>query len=137
MNQKTVGLTLRALTVALALILVAGTGLPLLDGVAYAQLAGPTLTASATPDGSSIQLSWTEITGADGYQLYKQEKGGAWGAAMPMTGTSYSDTSVMAGKTYGYYVRATDGDTLGSWSNYAEPESRRHAAPSASRTLRL
>ena len=122
MNQKTVGLTLRALTVALALILVAGTGLPLLDGVAYAQLAGPTLTASATPDGSSIQLSWTEITGADGYQLYKQEKGGAWGAAMPMTGTSYSDTSVTAGKTYGYYVRATEGDTLGSWSNYAEDE---------------
>ena len=48
MNQKTVGLTLRALIIALALILAASPGLPLLDGVAYAQLAGPSNAGCAT-----------------------------------------------------------------------------------------
>ena len=116
MNQKTVGLTLRALIIALALILAASPGLPLLDGVAYAQSAAPTLTANVLPD-NSVSLSWTEVTGADSYELYKQQEGGSWSSAMPMTGTTYSDTSVTAGTKYFYIVRAVEGGTAGAWSN--------------------
>ena len=79
MNQKTVGLTLRATILALALILVAGS-LPLLplDGVAYAQT-GPTLTAVVAPDNSSVSLTWTAVGGATDYEVYRQEQGGTVG----------------------------------------------------------
>ena len=120
MNQKTVGLTLRAAVIALALILAASSGLPLLDGVAYAQGAAPTLTASVTPDDTTVQVRWTAITGADSYQLYKQTDGGGWGTPMSLTDNMYDDTAVAAGSTYGYYVRAVTGGTSGPWSNYAE-----------------
>ena len=118
MNQKTVGLTLKATMLALALILVAGFAAVLpLDGVAYAQSAGPTLTASATPDGSTVQVSWTEVSGADSYDLYRQPEGGSWSSAMSMSGTSYDDTNVTGGTKYFYIVRAIDGGTPGAWSN--------------------
>ena len=117
MNQKTVGLTLSATILALALILVAGSGLPLLDGVAYAQSAGPTLTATAPPDGSMVDLRWTAVADADSYELYKQQEGGAWSAAMSMTGTSYTDTAVTGGNSYFYIVRAVEDGTAGAWSN--------------------
>jgi len=116
MNQKTVGLTLRAIFLALALILVAGPALPPLDGVAYAQTAAPTLTAVNAP-GGGVQVSWTAVTGADSYELYKMQEGGSWSDAMSMTATSYTDTDVTAGATYFYIVRAVTGGTPGNWSN--------------------
>ena len=117
MNQKTVGLTLRVTILALALILVAGFAAVLpLDGVAYAQT-GPTLTAVLAPGNSSVQLTWTPVSSADSYELYRQEVGGAWGSAMSMSGTSYTDSAVTAGKSYFYILRAITGGTAGSWSN--------------------
>ena len=116
MNQKSVGLTLRAIVIALALILAASPGLPLLDGVAYAQSAAPTLTAVNAP-GGGVQVSWTPVTGADSYELYKQQEGGSWSAAMSMTVTSYTDNSVTAGASYFYIVRAVTAGVPGGWSN--------------------
>ena len=116
MNQKTVGLTLRATIIALALILVVGSpALPPLDGVAYAQ-GGPTLTATALPDGS-VDVSWTAVGGADSYDLYKQPEGGSWSAAMSKTEITYNDTSVTAGTKYFYIVRAITAGAEGPWSN--------------------
>lgn len=138
MNQKTVGLTLRALIIALALILAAGTGLTPLDGVAYAQLAGPTLTVAPPPPGStSVTLSWNAIDGATGYQVVKQDTSvGTWSDEIEVSGTTYTDTDVMAGKTYGYYVRAVEGDTEGTWSNYRSVEiPGGTSAPTTVRTL--
>lgn len=121
MNQKTVGLTLRALIIALALILAASPGLPLLDGVAYAQLAGPTLVGNTTPANDAVSLSWNVITGATGYQVVKQDRAvGTWSAPMDVATNAYTDTAVTAGSTYGYYVRALEGTTEGTWSNYVE-----------------
>ena len=117
MNQKTVGLTLKVTILALALILVAGFAALLpLDGVAYAQT-GPTLDAVLAPDNSSVNLTWTAVSSADSYELYKQEQGGAWGSAMSMSGTSYADSAVTAGKSYFYILRAITDGTAGSWSN--------------------
>ena len=106
MNQKTVGLTLRATILALALILVAGS-LPLLplDGVAYAQT-GPTLTAVVAPDNSSVSLTWTAVGGATDYEVYRQEQGGTWGAAIEVSALTYTDSDVTAGTSYFYIVRA-------------------------------
>jgi titin len=98
-------------------LVVGSPALPPLDGVAYAQ-GGPTLTAVLAPDNSSVQLSWDAVTDADSYELYKQQEGGAWSAAMDMSGTSYTDSAVTAGESYFYIVRAIDdGGTAGAWSN--------------------
>ena len=64
MKQKSVGLTLRAAILALALILVAGSpALPPFDGVAYAQDAEVTDLTWSAPNGS-LQLEWDEVVGA-------------------------------------------------------------------------
>ena len=117
MKRKTVGLTSRAsIIIALAFIMVASLALLPLDDVAYAQTAAPTLTASATSDGTRVSVSWTEVTDADGYTLVRRVNGGNWEPSRFITDTSYSDPNVEAGMTYGYYVRA---GTSGDWSNYA------------------
>jgi len=105
---------------ALAFIMVAGLALLPLDGVAYAQTAGPRLSGAVPPEGTSVGLSWTAVDDADDYELIKQDRSvGTW-SRMTITDASYTDTSVTAGKTYGYYVRANVGDTQTSWSNYYE-----------------
>ena len=125
MKQKSVGLTLRALIIALALILVAGSpALPPFDGVAYAQAAKPTLTATEVPGGGGVSLSWTEVDDADGYQVWKGTGSGnnvVWGSTPLATTTGngdgdrvYTDTAVTAGSTYSYAVRA---GANGEWSN--------------------
>ena len=74
MKQKSVGLTLRAVILALVLSLVAGTpALPPLEGVAYAQSSGSGLTATLAPDNSSVNLTWTAVTGADSYEIWRGE----------------------------------------------------------------
>jgi len=122
MNQKTVGLTLRALIIALALILAASPGLPLLDGVAYAQSAAPANFVGNVPPGTTtVTLSWDAVTGATGYQVVKQDRAvGTWSAPIDVSGTSYTDPDSVAGGTYGYYVRAVEGTTEGAWSTYVE-----------------
>ena len=112
MNQKTVGLTLRATILALALILVAGS-LPLLplDGVAYAQT-GPQLTAVPAPDNSSVSLTWTAVGGATDYEVYRQEEGGQWGDAIAVSALTYTDSDVTAGTSYFYIVRAAGSTDL-------------------------
>ncbi len=126
MKQKTVGLTLRAFIIALALILVAGSpALPPFDGVAYAQAAGPTLTANALPGGGSVSLSWTAVDDAAGYQVWRGDgtgSGVSWGsAALTTVGgdvTTYTDTAVTPGSTYSYAVRAVGEDGApGAYSN--------------------
>ena len=126
MKQKSVGLTLRATILALALILVAGfPALPPFDGVAYAQDAEVTdLTWAALPDGSSLTLDWTEVVGADSYRLWKGEGRGqsvAWGEEVHMTfdapTVSYVDTAVTAGMTYSYVIEVYEGDTRLGWSD--------------------
>ncbi len=122
MKQKSVGLTLRAFIIALALILVAGSpALPPFDGVAYAQAAGPSLTATVTPGGASVSLSWSAVDDAANYLVWKGTGSGdsvVWGSTAHATVggdvTTYTDTAVTAGSTYSYAVQA---GTNGAFSN--------------------
>ena len=125
MKQKSVGLTLRATILALALILVAGSpALPPFDGVAYAQDDEVTdLSWSALPNGT-LQLEWDEVVGADSYRLWKGEGSGqsvSWGEEVHMTldapTVSYVDSAVTAGMTYSYVIEIYDGDTRLGWSD--------------------
>jgi len=128
MKQKSVGLTLRALILALVLSLVAGTpALPPLEGVAYAQDSG--LTATLAPDNSSVSLSWDAVAGADSYEIWRGEvvnNVADWGTSAYATvepvppatepPTTYTDSSVTAGTTYAYAVRSVTGGTAAAWT---------------------
>ena len=130
MKQKSVGLTLRAVILALVLSLVAGTpALPPLDGVAYAQSSGTGLTATLAPDNSSVSLSWDAVAGADSYEIWRGpvvNNVADWGTSAYATvepvppatepPTTYTDSSVTAGTTYAYAVRSVTGGTPASWS---------------------
>lgn len=129
MKQKSVGLTLRAFIIALALILVAGSpALPPFDGVAYAQSTVTTLSHLPVPGTSNLQLDWTAVSNADSYRLWKAEgivtTVAGWGNAPHMTfdGSTiqYVDTAVTTGTTYSYVLEAYDGDTRLGYSNVLE-----------------
>ena len=121
MKQKSVGLTLRALILALVLSLVAGTpALPPLEGVAYAQSG---LTATVAPDNSSVSLDWTAVSDADSYEIWRgvvTNNVADWGTAAYATvdapATTYTDSSVTAGATYAYAVRSVTDGTAAAWT---------------------
>ena len=124
MKQKSVGLTLRAFIVALALILVAGSpALPPFDGVAYAQDAPQNLLATPAPSNASVTLTWDAVSGADSYEVWRGDGSGStvsWPSsalATGETGTTYTDNTVTAGNTYSYAVRAVQNGTGGTFSN--------------------
>ncbi len=95
------------------------------QSVTYAQadtLAAPELTASSGGE-STIELSWTPVTGAVRYVLWRQEVADPGWQQIDdgnLRGTSYTDSGLTPGVTYQYAVRAIDGNgqPLGPWSNY-------------------
>ncbi len=146
MKQKSVGLTLRAFIIALALILVAGSpALPPFDGVAYAQSTNTVTTLSylPVPGTSNLQLDWTAVDNADSYRLWKAEgivtTVAGWGDAPHMTfdGSTiqYVDTAVTTGTTYSYVLVAYEGETRLGYSNVLEIIGT--AAPTAQPTVTL
>lgn len=84
-------------------------------GVALAQdVAPPTLDSSANT-ANQVALSWTAVADADNYQLWRWEESENWRELSgSISGTTYTDSSVTAGKTYYYQVSADGGTT---WSN--------------------
>ena len=83
-------------------------------------LSTPSLTAEAT--GNGIDLSWTEVTDAVGYELWVWDNANSWREIEEenLTGKSYTHTEVAAGTTYYYSIRAVNeaGETS-AWSEYA------------------
>ena len=144
MKQTVNGLTLRATILVLALILAAVIpALSPLDGVAFAQdtAVAPVLTARALPDGSRVNLSWTETSGAATYNLWRDDGGGFGNTplATGLTGTTYADSTVMAGQTYAYVVVPLPAATPPLWSEIFEVTipgtSQRPAKPTGVPTL--
>lgn len=65
--------------------------------------AAPTGLAVTGTTGTSASLSWTAVSGATGYHVYR---GGTRVTGNPSTATSYVDTGLTAGTTYSYAVSA-------------------------------
>jgi PKD repeat protein len=77
------------------------------------------LTASAVTN-TQINLSWTAVSGADSYNVYRSSGSGS-GYSSIMTGlttTSHSDTSPLSGTNY-YVVTAVNGNGESGYSNEA------------------
>lgn len=78
---------------------------------------GANLALVATP--GQIALTWDASTDAVTYTIHRTSDGGAtWTTiATGQTGTSYTDTTVVTGTTYGYYVTPFNGTRPGGQSS--------------------
>jgi trimeric autotransporter adhesin len=73
---------------------------------------GLTATASGT---SQINLSWTAVSGATSYNVYRSTtSGGPYTSVGSAIGTTFSDTGLACNTTYYYVVRAFNGCESGS-----------------------
>jgi fibronectin type 3 domain-containing protein len=81
--------------------------------------ATPAAPSSITATGGSTQItvSWSAVTGATSYDLFRQVGSGSFSLYQSgLSTTTYADTSVTAGITYSYYVTAVNGAGQGSAS---------------------
>ncbi|OUO78353.1 hypothetical protein B5F53_10475 [Blautia sp. An249] len=69
-------------------------------------LATPKLTSLAKTGSNTLRLTWEKVPQASGYYVYRKVPGGSWTKLKGQTATTYTDTTVKAGTTYTYTVRA-------------------------------
>ena len=70
--------------------------------------AAPSNLAATAPSTTQVNLTWTASTGSAGIASYRVFRDGGDTALAQPTGTLYSDTSVVAGTSYTYVVKAVD-----------------------------
>ena len=95
---------------------------------ATTQFGAPTL-AQPTTAGSQISLSWTAVTNATGYTVYRGTNSGAESVLATIQTNSYSDNSATANGTYFYYVAANGSN--GASPNHSNEQSVSFTAPVA------
>ncbi len=82
-------------------------------------LADTTLkTPSSTKSG--VKLSWSKVTGAEGYMVYRKTGSGSYTKIATVKGNSkvtYTDKSAKKGKTYTYKIKAYKSKTYSAYSN--------------------
>lgn len=62
-----------------------------------------------------FKLTWSKVTGAKQYEVYRQVGSGSWKKIKTLTKTTYTDKSAQKGKYYTYRVRATYGSSKGAY----------------------
>lgn len=68
-------------------------------------VASNSVKSSASANGA--ELTWPKVSGADGYTVERRTSpNGAWEVVSDSTGSSYKDSTVKAGSTYYYRIRA-------------------------------
>ena len=81
------------------------------QGTFAAKPAAPTVTISNVASSGKIRLTWNAVSGASSYQVYRStSKNGTYKLVKTATGTSFTNTGAVAGKTYYYYVVAVAKD---------------------------
>jgi hypothetical protein len=76
--------------------------------------AGLTATAAST---TSVSLSWSAVTSATSYKVFRSSSLFSFTQIDTSAGTSYTDTTALAGFAYLYMVRASDGTSDSGNSN--------------------
>ena len=92
------------------------------DLTLYAQWKPVTATLTGEAQFGKNMLTWTAVPNATKYMMYRREyNGSAWTSwtakNKSITGTAWTDSSVTAGYTYEYKVRACVGGVFGEYSN--------------------
>ncbi len=77
-----------------------------------------TVKLSNTVDG--VKVSWSKVTGAKNYIIYRRLENGTWVTVATVDGskTNFTDTKADSGKTYLYTVRALTDGWRGAYQNY-------------------
>ena len=85
-----------------------GVKMPFSEVISRAcDLPQPTVKVSNVASSGKIKISWAEISGAEKYEVYRAtSKDGEYTRLTTVTGTSVTNTSAKAGKTYYYKVKA-------------------------------
>jgi fibronectin type 3 domain-containing protein len=90
---------------------------------------------SAKPGNAASSLTWSPVTGATSYKVYRQSSNGSWGSALatvnaPITG--YTNTGLSNGTSYTYRVTAVSsgGEGAPSPTATATPSSTLPVTPS-------
>ncbi len=78
-------------------------------------LSTPKLSSVANAYGG-VKVSWSKVTGAKKYTVYRRTKSTSWKSIGSTTSTSYTDTSAVSNKKYYYAVRAVDGSSQSYYS---------------------
>jgi fibronectin type 3 domain-containing protein len=84
-------------------------------GKTIKRLTQPTLSVSKTSSG--IKTSWSKVTGASKYYVYRKTASGSWSKIGSTSSTSYTDKTAKKGTTYYYTVRAVSGSYLSSYTS--------------------
>ena len=115
MTYKTRAVRTLSLLILVAM-LAALTPPSITGGSALAQTATtPEITSFSADTANQVSLTWSAVTDADNYQVWRWESAENWVELDgSFEGTTYTDTTVTAGKTYYYQVSADGGST---WSN--------------------
>ncbi|MDP9108393.1 MAG: fibronectin type III domain-containing protein, partial [Pseudomonadota bacterium] len=74
----------------------------------------PTGLSAGTRTASSVTLSWNAVSGATGYNLYRNQ---AKVTASPLNATSYTDSGLVASTSYSYQVSALNGSSESALSS--------------------
>ena len=86
-----------------------------------------------TSGNTRLSLTWTAVSGATSYNIYRKTEGSAW-PAVPIgtsTGTLFTDTGLVNGTKYYYSVAAVNASGTGAWSaeTYGTPTADGTSAP--------
>lgn len=88
-------------------------------------LDAPTVSTSNRASDGKIQVSWNSVNYASSYQIVRStSKNGTYTSLATVTGTSYTDTSAVAGTTYWYKVKAIHPNANRLDSRYSDPDDR-------------
>lgn len=69
----------------------------------------------AVPGSAKVALTWNAVSGADSYIIKRVEGGGTYSILQKgITGTSFTDTTVVNGKTYRYKASAVNAKGVGT-----------------------
>jgi hypothetical protein len=83
-------------------------------------LSAPALSSVKIPSTGGIQLTWSQVDGADGYYIFRSENGASASLLQTISSGStktYTDTSVKDGRSYTYTLYAFSGSTQSSGSS--------------------
>jgi len=86
-------------------------------GLTSVYLATPTL-KKATAESSGTKITWSAVSKASGYAVFRKKSGGSWSLVATTTKTYYTDKkSLSSGSTYYYTVRAYKGSASTAKAN--------------------
>jgi fibronectin type 3 domain-containing protein len=92
-----------------------GSYLGSFEAAATIRLTNPSLTLSkANP--RAITLTYSKVTGAKGYEIYRKVGNGSYTKIATTTSLSYSDKNVKNGTKYTYVVRAYNGTRYSAYT---------------------